>query len=66
MTVKVNGRGDMGEIFSGQAILDRHYREITVLRFSLDEEGALIEGSLNNEFKKLVPGKTKYFILEDR
>ncbi|MCH8843657.1 MAG: hypothetical protein IID61_11880 [SAR324 cluster bacterium] len=60
VTVKVTGRGDMGEIYSGQSILDKHYREITVLRFSLDEEGALIEGSLNNIYKEVIPVATKY------
>jgi len=53
--VKVTGKHDLGEIFSGQVMLERLRQELTVVRFKLDEHGMLIDGSLNNAYKEVLP-----------
>ena len=53
--VKVTGKHDLGEIFSGQVMLERLRQELTVVRFKLDEHGMLVDGSLNNAYKEVLP-----------
>lgn len=53
--VKVTGKHDLGEIYSGQVMLERLRQELTVVRFKLDEHGMLIDGSLNNAYKEVLP-----------
>lgn len=60
VTVKVTGRDDLGEIYSGESILDRRYRELTVIRFTLDDDGKLVEGSLHNRYKEVIPVASSY------
>ncbi len=56
--VKVTGKHDLGEIYSGQVMLERLRQELTVVRFQLDEHGMLIDGSLNNAYKEVLPAST--------
>jgi len=51
VTVKVTGRGGLGEVFSGEAMLSERKQEITVVRFRLDGDGNLVEGSVNDMFR---------------
>ena len=48
VNVKVTGKGDIGEIFSGEVELVRRKQELTVVRFTLDVDGSLIRDSINN------------------
>jgi len=36
-------------------MLERLRQELTVVRFKLDEHGMLIDGSLNNAYKEVLP-----------
>ena len=45
--VRVIGKGD-GAIFSGDIMLERRKQELTVVRFTLDEEGSVIQDSVSN------------------
>ncbi len=51
VTVKVTGRGGLGEIFSGEVRINERKQEVTVVRFRLDEDGNLVEDSINDMFK---------------
>jgi hypothetical protein len=48
VNVKVTGKGDIGEIFSGEVLLERRKQELTVVRYTLDVDGSLIRDSINN------------------
>jgi hypothetical protein len=48
VNVKVMGKGDIGEIFSGEVLLERRKQELTVVRYTLDVDGSLIRDSINN------------------
>lgn len=52
--VTVAGKGDIGEIFSGEVLLNRRKQEVTVVRFSLDEDGELILDSIHNLHKSIL------------
>ena len=52
--VTVAGKGDLGEIFSGEVLLNRRKHEVTVVRFSLDEDGELIPDSIHNLYKSIL------------
>ena len=54
VNVRVTGKGDMGEIYSGEVLLSRRKEELTVVRFSLDEDGDLIEDSIHNLHKSIL------------
>ena len=46
--IRVTGKGDIGEIYSGEILLKRRKEEITVVRFSLDRDGDLIPESIHS------------------
>jgi hypothetical protein len=46
--VKVLGKGDIGEIYSGEVLLERRKQELTVVRFTLDVDGSLLRDTINN------------------
>ena len=52
--VSVAGKGDIGEIYSGEVLLNRRKHEVTVVRFSLDEDGELIRDSIHNLYKSIL------------
>ena len=52
--VTVAGKGDIGEIFSGEILLTRRKHEVTAVRFSLDEDGDLIRDSIHNLYKSIL------------
>jgi hypothetical protein len=52
--VLVTGKGDLGEIFSGEVLLHRRKEEVTVVRFRLDEDGDLIADSIHNLHKSIL------------
>ena len=52
--VLVTGKGDLGEIFSGEVLLNRRKEEVTVVRFRLDEDGDLIADSIHNLHKSIL------------
>ena len=54
VNVTVAGKGDLGEIFSGEVLLNRRKHEVTVVRFSLDEDGELIPDSIHNLYKSIL------------
>lgn len=54
MKVTVAGKGDIGEIYSGDVLLTRRKHEVTVVRFSLDEDGELIPDSIHNLYKSIL------------
>ncbi|MCH8842831.1 MAG: hypothetical protein IID61_07610 [SAR324 cluster bacterium] len=54
VNVRVTGKGDMGEIYSGEVLLSRRKEELTVVRFSLDEDGDLIKDSIHNLHKSIL------------
>lgn len=58
--VKVVGKSGIGQIYSGQMMLDHRYQELTVVRFTLDAEGALVKDSVNNTYKEVMPVSTSY------
>ena len=52
--VRVTGKGDLGEIYSEEVLLNRRKEEVTVVRFSLDEDGGLIEDSIHDLYKSII------------
>ena len=56
--VTVTGKHDLGEIYSGQVMLERLRQELTVVSFELDQQGMLVDGSLNNAYKEVLPAST--------
>lgn len=52
--VSVTGKDDIGQIFSGDVLLTRRKEEVTVVRFSLDEDGDLIADSIHNLYKPIL------------
>jgi len=52
--VRVTGKGDLGEIYNEEVLLNRRKEETTVLRFTLDEDGALIEDSIHDLYKSII------------
>jgi hypothetical protein len=52
--VRVTGKGDIGEIFSGEVLLKRRKEEVTVVRFSLDQDGKLVKDSIHNLHKPIL------------
>ena len=54
VNVRVTGKGDMGEIYSGEVLHSRRREELTVVRFSLDEDGGLIDDSIHNLHKSIL------------
>lgn len=53
--VKVVGKDELGEIYSGEILLERRYQEVTVVRFVLDQNGKLVPNSVSNAYKEVVP-----------
>ncbi|MCZ6552748.1 MAG: hypothetical protein O7A67_02995 [SAR324 cluster bacterium] len=54
INVKVTGKGDMGEIYSGEVLLERRKQELTVVRFTLDVDGTLMRDTINNLEKSIL------------
>ena len=54
INVKVTGKGDMGEIYSGEILLNRRKQEVTVVRFTLDVDGSLMRDTINNLEKSIL------------
>ncbi len=52
--VRVTGKGDLGEIYNEEILLNRRKQEVTVVRFTLDEGGSLIEDSVHNLYKSII------------
>ena len=52
--VRVTGKGDIGEIYSGEILMKRRKDEITIVRFSLDRDGKLISDSIHNLHKAIL------------
>ena len=52
--VRVIGKGDIGDIFDEEILLKRRKEEVTVVRFSLDLDGNLIEDSIHNLYKSIL------------
>ena len=52
--VRVTGKGDIGEIYSGEILMKRRKDEITIVRFSLDRDGDLIPDSIHNLKKAIL------------
>jgi hypothetical protein len=47
VNVKVTGKGDIGEIYSGEVLMTKRKEEHTVIRFTLDVDGSLMRDSIN-------------------
>lgn len=58
--VKVMGRGELGQIYAAEVLLERRYQELTVVRFELDGEGRLVKDSVGNAYKEVVPVSSSY------
>ena len=52
--VRVTGKGDIGEIYSGEILMKRRKDEITIVRFSLNRDGNLIPDSIHNLKKAIL------------
>ncbi len=52
--VRVTGKGDLGEIHNEEVLLNRRKEEVTVVRFTLDEDGGLIEDSIHDLYKSII------------
>ncbi|MBV41078.1 MAG: hypothetical protein QF726_00680 [Alphaproteobacteria bacterium] len=52
--VRVTGKGDIGEIYETEILLKRRKEEVTVVRFTLDADGKLIEDSVHNLYKSIL------------
>ena len=52
--VRVTGKGDLGEIHSEEVLLARRKEEITVVRFTLDNDGGLVEDSVHDLYKSII------------
>jgi hypothetical protein len=57
VTVSVVGKDDLGEIYSGVSVITERPREITVVRFSLGEDGLVVNDSLNQDSIAIVPAR---------
>lgn len=56
----VSKNEDIGRIFSGQVMLNHLREEVTVVRFSLDDDGNLVPGSVGNAYKEVIPVSSKF------
>ena len=54
VNVRVTGKDDMGEIYSGEIIMTKRKEEVTVVRFSLDQGGALVRDRIHNLYKSIL------------
>ena len=52
--VKITGKGDLGEIFSGEVMLKNSKEEITVARFMIDNNKELIPDSVHNLYRSIL------------
>ena len=52
--VKVTGKGDIGEIFDGEILVERRKQEITVVRFTLDQRGDLVRDSIHDLYQPIL------------
>lgn len=52
--VRVTGKGDMGEIFSGEIVMKQRKQEVTVVRFTLDKNGDLDRDSIHNLYRSIL------------
>lgn len=52
--VRVTGKGDLGEIYSEEILLTRRKEEVTAVRFTLDQDGNLIDDSIHNLYKSII------------
>lgn len=63
-TVVVSARapstGAITRLFTEKVMLSRVGEEVTALRFSIDDKGAVVPGSLNHLFKALREGEARY------
>ena len=54
VTVKITGKGDLGEIFSGEVMLENTKEEVTVARFTIDNNKKLIKDSIHNLYYSIL------------
>jgi len=54
VNVKVTGKGEIGEIFDGEIMLEAPKEETTVVRFTLDRNGDLIRESIHDLYKPIL------------
>ena len=52
--VRVTGKGDIGEIYTGEVLLKRRKEEVTVVRFALDSDGKVVEDSVHDLYKPIL------------
>lgn len=52
--VRVTGKGEIGEIYQTEILLKRRKEEVTVVRFTLDNDGKLIRDSVHNLYKSIL------------
>ncbi len=52
--VKITGKGDIGEIFSGEVMLENSKEEITAARFMIDNNKELIPDSVHNLYRSIL------------
>ena len=54
VTVKITGKGDLGEIFSGEVLLEDNKEEVTVARFTIDNNKDLVPDSVHNLYRSIL------------
>ena len=52
--VRVTGKGDIGEIYETEILLTRRKEEVTVVRFTLDADGKLVDDSVHNLHRSIL------------
>ena len=52
--VRITGKGDIGEIYADEVLLNRRKEEVTVARFTLDDDGDLVDDSIHNLYKSII------------
>ena len=54
VTVKITGKGDLGQIFSGEIMLNNTKEEVTVARFTIDNNKKLVKESIHNLYYSIL------------
>ena len=54
VTVKITGKGDIGIIYSGEIMLTSNKEEVTVARFTIDNNKKLVQDSIHNLYKSII------------
>ena len=52
--VRVTGKGDIGEIYETEILLKRRKEEVTVVRFTLDQDGKVVEDSVHDLHRSIL------------